>query len=253
VTTFSIYFDASGHPDGLDVLSLAGFIADVDQWIGFERNWREILDRPDFRVSSLHMKTFCHSIGEFSGWRNDEPRRRKFLSALIAVIKTRVRHSFASSIYLPAYRELDRKYMLSERIVPLAYCGASAVGNVRLWARRWGIPQSDISYFFEDGDKDRHKLEDELRRTYGISPVFLKKSQSVAFQAADLLAYEQFRANQNVVPQPGTFSLEEMRHPLQDLVTIPNGDDSSDWGITERPELEEFCREQKIPLRGAAS
>ncbi|HXX17022.1 MAG TPA: hypothetical protein VEJ47_19125 [Candidatus Eremiobacteraceae bacterium] len=91
---FSAYFDASGHPNNTSVLAVAGFIADADQWIEFDRNWKEVLNRPDFGISSLHMKDFCHSTGEFAAWRNDEQRRRAFLSALIEIIKIRVRHSF---------------------------------------------------------------------------------------------------------------------------------------------------------------
>jgi hypothetical protein len=119
VAMFTVYFDASGHPDRLDVLSVAGFIADAAQWKEFERNWQEILNRSDFQVSSLHMRDFCHSTGEFASWKGDEQRRRNFLTALIGTIKARVRHSFAHSMYIPDYREVDKQYKLSETIAPL--------------------------------------------------------------------------------------------------------------------------------------
>ncbi len=249
MTIFTAYFDASGHPDGLDVLAVAGFIAEVNQWIEFERNWKEILNRQDFKVSSLHMKDFCHSTGEFASWKGDEQRRRNFLSALIGTIKVRARHSFANSIYLPDYRALDQKYELSDNYPPLAYSGGNCIGHVHQWAQKWGIPQSDIAYCFEDGDKDRGKLASQAQSVYGINVNFLKKAQNVAFQAADLLAYEHFNANRRVMPNPGVFALNELRNPLQKLNEIPNGDNGEDWSVTERPQLERFCLEQKIPLR----
>ncbi len=89
----------------------------------------------------------------------------------------------------------------------------------------------------------------EAQRAFGINVQFLKKSQSTAFQAADLLAYEHFRANQKVVPNPGIFALDELRNPLQRLNEIPNGENGADWGITEKVHLLEFCYEQKIPPR----
>jgi len=248
VAMFSTYFDSSGHPDDTDVLTVAGFVADINQWIEFERNWKAILERADFQVSGLHMKEFCHSTGEFSAWKGDERRRRNFLSALIGIIKCRMRHSFAQSIYLPAYHEVDKVYELCERAAPFVYCGTGCIAKVQRWAQRWRISQNDLAYFFEDGDKDKHKLKAETEK-YGINIHFMKKCQSVAFQAADLLAYENFRANQKLVPRPGVFSLYELRHPLQELMNVPNGDEGSDWGITDRTNLEQFCADQNIPRR----
>lgn len=248
---FDAYFDASGHPDGTDVFAVAGFVADRVQWAEFERNWNEVLNRPDFQVSGLHMKDFCHSTGEFAAWKNDERRRRSFLSALIGTINLRARHGFAHSIYLPHYWEVDQIYKLRERAVPLVYCGAGCVAQVGLWAQKWAIPINEVAFFFEDGDKDKHKLAQEVSRLYRVNIAFLKKQQSVAFQAADLLAYEHFRANQKVVPQPvGTFSLEELRYPFQRLLRVPSGgEDGEDLVVSERKCLEQFCAEQKVPLR----
>ena len=247
---FGAYFDASGHPDDTNVFTVAGFIADTVQWTEFERNWNEILNRPDFQVSGLHMRDFCHSTGEFVTWKNDEPRRRSFLSALIGIIKLRVRHSFAQSLYLPDYRAVDKVHELSERAAPLVYCGGSCVAKVGIWAQKWEIPIGDLAFFFEDGDKDKYKLAAEVHRLYGVNINFLPKSKSVAFQAADLLAYENFRANQKVIPHPGKFSLEELRYPLQELMKIPNGGEmAEDWGLTEKEHLESFCADQRVPLR----
>jgi hypothetical protein len=109
---FTAYFDASGSPDQTEVLTVAGFIAPVEQWLFFEKDWKEVLAR--YGVSSLHMKEFAHSRGEFCSWKDDKIKRQSFLSLLIATIRSRVHHSFVASIYLPDYRSNDEKYCLSE-------------------------------------------------------------------------------------------------------------------------------------------
>lgn len=78
MSIFTVYCDASGHPDGTKVLAVAGFIAAVDQWLEFERNWKETLEKK-VGVSSLHMKNFAHSSSEFSDWKGNEAKRRDFL------------------------------------------------------------------------------------------------------------------------------------------------------------------------------
>jgi hypothetical protein len=40
---YSAYFDESGHPDDSAYVVVAGAIADVDQWVHFEREWKEAL------------------------------------------------------------------------------------------------------------------------------------------------------------------------------------------------------------------
>src|ERR1700729_2721075 len=103
---FTVYFDVSGHPDNTDVVSVGGFAANAGQWIRFEKEWKKVL--ADYGMGSLHMKHFAHSTGEYTSWKGDESRRRAFLSALIVVIKKRVRHSFVSSVYMPDYRAIDK-------------------------------------------------------------------------------------------------------------------------------------------------
>jgi hypothetical protein len=129
---FTIYFDASGSPDSTKVLSMAGFIAPVGQWAVFERDWKNALDQ--FGVTRLHMREFAHSVGQYAGWKGDEARRRQFLARLIAEVKVRVRHSFVSSVYLPDYFELDKKYCVSETLKPIGLVGLVA-GSCFLKAR----------------------------------------------------------------------------------------------------------------------
>jgi hypothetical protein len=181
---FTIYLDASGHPDDTNVLAVAGFIAHAGQWVLFEQRWKKVLTK--FGVSSLHMKDFAHSTGEFKTWKNDESKRRTFLSALIRIIKRTARHSFASSLYLPDYRAIDTAHSIRATRSPLSFTGCTVLQNVRNWAIEAGLDLNNILFVFEDGDADKSNLFQAAVHDVGITPIFMKKSQSAAFQAADL-------------------------------------------------------------------
>jgi hypothetical protein len=186
VALFSAYFDASGAPDDCDAVVVAGFIAEAGQWVEFERNWQDALRA--FEVSGLHMKEYAHSLKEFSSWRGDQKRRAAFLERLVSIVKIRTLHSFVTAVMMDGYREVDKRYCLSETQRPFAPGGISCVDKVRKWAAQQNIPQNSIAYFFEDGDKDKGNLTQALERHYDLNPIYLKKTGSCAFQAADLLA-----------------------------------------------------------------
>jgi hypothetical protein len=118
---FAAYFDGSGSPDDTVAVAVAGFVATVRQWKEFERNWKDCLN--DFGVSALHMRDFAHSRGEFTEWKGDENRRRRFLGRLISIIQVRVQHSFASVVRMDESRKVDTKYRLSEFSKPYALQG----------------------------------------------------------------------------------------------------------------------------------
>ncbi len=230
---FTAYFDVSGHPDDTDVLSVGGFVANAGQWTRFEKEWKKVL--LDYGVSSLHMKQFAHSTGQYASWKGDEPRRRAFLGKLIAVIKKRVRHSFVCSVYMPDYRAVDSVNNIRSVRSPFALAGCTCVRRVRDWAMRKGFDPNELLFAFEDGDADQSNFAQSAFHDYGVNPVFMAKTQSVAFQAADLLAYEHLKANGKVVPHSGVYAMEDLRQPLQSLFTIPNGEDSEDWSLYEKP------------------
>lgn len=234
---FTAYFDASGHPDGTDVLSVAGFIAHASQWVLFESRWEKVLAK--FGVSSLHMKDFAHSTGKYKTWKGDETKRRAFLSALIRIIQKTARHSFASSLYLPDYRAIDSAHNIRAVRTPLAIVGNTVLQNARNWAIETKLDLNDILFVFEDGDADKTNFLQAAVNDVGITPHFLKKSQSAAFQAADLLAYEHLKANTKVIPESGVYGMEDLRQPFQKLYEIPNGEGSKDWSTIERAELEQ--------------
>jgi hypothetical protein len=243
---FTAYFDASGHPAQGAVLSVAGFVAHIDQWIHFEKNWKAALDA--YGVSQLHMKDFGPGAGEFASWKNDKHKRQVFIERLINIIKTRCRRSFVNSIMLEHYRKVDQIYTLTEMNRPLALAGDNCIQKVKDWAKDRNINENEIAIIFEDGDKDKGDLMRCCERDHGFVPNFMKKHQSCAFQAADLLAYEHRLANKKIYDSGvGTLEMSDLRGSLQALDEVPPG--AEEWGVYDQDSLTAFCIGNKLPLR----
>ncbi len=248
--TFQAYFDCSGAPDDTAAVVVAGFIAPEAQWAHFDRNWRNCLD--DFGVSALHMKHFAHSRGDFLLWKGDEERRRRFIARLISIIRTRVWHSFASAVVMADYRAVDLKYRLSEFSKPFTLAACSCIAKVEKWRVNWASQGDSIAYMFEDGDADKGDLIRAAQMHYGLKPSFLRKSASVAFQAADLLAYEHLMANKKFISSISNEVFEvfenELRYPLRELSSVP-GARTQDWGVHKIDDMTDSCVRDEIALR----
>jgi hypothetical protein len=245
---FTAYFDGSGSPDDTVALVVAGFLCTAEQWIHFERNWNECLKH--FGVSALHMRDFAHSRREFASWKGDEEKRQHFLRWLVGIILTRVRHSFASAVVMDDYRKVDSKYCLSEFSKPYALAGCTCLAKVRAWAQKWNIDLDDIRYVFEDGDKDKGDFIRAADKHFHLTPDFLKKEKGVAFQAADLLAYEHLLANKRICETADRMVIfEELRYPLKDLSSIPGARNGGDWGVHREDDMTDSCIKENIPLR----
>jgi len=244
---FSAYFDESGTKADTVAVVVAGFIAPTDQWIEFERDWKTILS--SFGVSSLHMRNFAHSTGEYEAWKGDEKRRRDFLSRLIATIKIRVHHSFAIAVLMDDYRKVDSRYKLHEVISPYTIAARTCAGKICDWAKERDLSEDHVALFFEDGSEDKTDLMRRMKRDGKKAPVFLTKDQSVAFQASDMLAYEHLLANKTFLA--GKISdLEDLRHPLRALNDIPNGGPNArDWGVFHEGNLQDACISLGVPAR----
>jgi len=248
MTMFIAYFDGSGSPHDTEALVVAGFLAPAGQWIEFERNWNDCLN--DFEVSSLHMKHFAPSRGEFTNWKGDEGKRRHFLSRLISIIKTRVWHSFASAVVMKDYRNVDARYCFHEFSRPYALAGGTCITKAERWKKKRDNVRDELLYVFEDGDLDKGNLMRAAKEQFDLTPSFLKKEQSVAFQAADLLAYEHLKINVKLhQSESGRLFEDELRKPLLELSTIPGGRGDHDWGIHMEGNMLDSCIKDGIALR----
>jgi hypothetical protein len=243
---FTAYFDGSGSSDTATI-AVAGFVAPVEQWTEFERNWKDCLTA--FGVSALHMKHYAHSRGEFAPWKGDKRKRQDFLERLISIIKTRVWHSFACAVMMEDYRPVDSEYCLHEFSNPYGLAAMTCIRKTLPWKEQYAR-HSELLHVFEAGDEGQGELIKLAKKYLDVTPVPLPKGRSVAFQAADLLAYEHLKVNVERRKNPdGKLFEDEVRRSLMALAAIPGGAHEGDWGIREADNLKDFCINCEIPLR----
>jgi hypothetical protein len=136
-TAYTAYFDASGHPDdrGRKIITVAGFVSTVKKWSRFDADWNQVLKSEG--VSAFHMTDFASSGGEFSGWKKQTERRKSFTAKLGVAMDACVNKGFRASVSLPAYKDINAFFLLSERIGrPFTICAIQALYQAKLWAKR---------------------------------------------------------------------------------------------------------------------
>jgi Protein of unknown function (DUF3800) len=233
------YFDESGHPDSGPGLVVAGFVSTVQRWQKFESEWRKELEA--FGVSSLHMKHYTSSQGEYAGWKGNEKKRAAFLARLIRVIKRRTISSIGSAMLLNDYREVDKTYELSEFISPYPLCAANCQHKTKVWSQEHGYPIDRIRFIYEDGAKHKGQFVELCEKLGFSSPIFEPKGNIVALEAADLIAYELRKIILDV--EGNIFRLRaSMAEVRKDMPRM--------WGIYTKDDILTFCKNQKLPLRG---
>jgi hypothetical protein len=244
---FCAYFDASGHPDETDVLTVAGYVATVDSWVRFDREWQEILQAEG--VSAFHTTEFVSSKGEFATWSGKEPekveRRRKFVENLMGCVQNNCARFFRASLYIPDYERVDKEFVLSEAIGrPYAVCSSSVAYSLRIWANDLGVLDT-LLYYFEDGDKDKGNFEAVHKTAFGIKPNFRQKSQALAFQAADFNAWKMRTALQE--SNKPTHTLEIGSNLLRSIAVLENV--RKEAGVLNEWSLRTFCERMRVAKR----
>lgn len=187
-TAYSAYFDASGHPDQQEVLTVAGFVSTVKKWARFEREWNSILHSEGIRI--FRMADFCSSHGEFAGWKRQPDRRRVFIARLLECTRKNVNKAFAVTLVVSDFDTFNKTFMVEGLLGrPYTLCGMLCVRMLRKWAQRKGV-EDHLLYFFEDGDKDKGNFERLHKLAYKQKPKFLSKTEAVGCQPADFAAWK---------------------------------------------------------------
>jgi hypothetical protein len=204
-----------------------------------------------FNAPSLHMRTFAHSVDEFAEWRGDEQRRVSFLEALIGVIRIRTRTLFASAVLVDDFNDVAIRYPeIIEHHTPFAMAGNSCILKVARWAQRHKIPGPDVALLFEDGAGEKKMFVREAKKHLGVTPVFAKKGDHAAFQAADLWAFEYLLSNRAVIAAgEDQLSFSDLRKPLQALLATQPKSAESQWGVHEKNSIESAWESHRQTIR----
>jgi hypothetical protein len=232
MTEYAAYFDDSGHPDDQEAVVVAGFIASEHEWLLFEREWHEILDREG--MESFHMTDFEKS----KVW--PPHKKEAVLRRLIDTIRVRTVKSISSGVFMSDYRQINEQRAFEETVgTPYALAGRTVTKALNDW--KSSLASDDkLLVFFEDGTKHKGDFIDAMKRDELPCPAFLKKREATPLQAADLLAWEVFHAFKTKQPRPS------LRRLVRDVSA-----ENLDHGFFGIEALERLCvhPDAKVPLR----
>jgi len=192
------YLDESGaHGGSFDVLTVGGFVASQARWARIEQTWNGLLKKRVF-----HMTDFERRYGDFEVWPR-EKRRIPLLAALADSVAGNVSMGVADSVVLADFRDAWCPPGAQHRhVLRLAYTFL-VISCVQGILEHIEIPAGDtLSVVCEE----HRGVEGMTTQTfYGLKQAipdvgaqlggitFLPKARFRGLQAADMIAYENFR------------------------------------------------------------
>ena len=221
---YAAYFDDSGHPEDQNALLVAGFLSTKEQWLLFEREWRDMLNR--YGIAALHMTDFERD----KKWTRS--KKDTILLQLTSLIKARVQYCVVHGMSMNDYREVNNVHALEQFVgKPYALIARSVVAGINKWKQ--ARPNRDkVLTIFEDGTLHRGDFMDAMARDGLPCPIFAKKGMA-SLEAADWLAWEAFHAMKTNIIRPSLMRV---------LDTVPH-----DEGVYEKDNLFEMCALIPVP------
>jgi hypothetical protein len=182
MSEYSLYLDASGHPDDQPYIVVAGFVGIEQAWQKFEIEWKDALDR--YRIPiPFHMVDFE---------AEKRPDRGLVLEELTGIINRHTSAHFSCFIDLSDYRKVNARYAMEEVIgTPYAVAARGMATFVNRWKKEALHAEDRLSTFLERGTKHQGDMDDAFRRDALAVPVPVRKSH-LRVQPGDLLAWEVF-------------------------------------------------------------
>jgi hypothetical protein len=193
IDSYALYCDAAGGEDH-GFIVVAGYLSTLSKWRDFAEDWKYLLATYD--LPYFHMKEFAQSKGPFVSWKDDEPKRARFLSKAAMIIQQNVQRGFAHMVEFDLFNRLDKRFCLTEHLgCPYSLAAMSCAARARKILRR-----NDVTYIFEDGDKGKGYLMRLMEAEGFPAPVFRPSRDQkrkhgivkgvIQLQAADFAAYE---------------------------------------------------------------
>jgi hypothetical protein len=233
---YSAYFDESGHPDDSRYLVVAGAVADVDQWVHFEREWISALAPLGTRI--FHAVDFNNRNPPFDTL--SDKQADDLLNLLVGIVCRRIEKSVSQAITMDQYRAVNEKYVFAEMYGHPYPCAArSSFGKVEAWAAKHSIPVKDILWFLEDGAKQKGQLEWIAQRDGLPRPDFREKAELIPLQCGDLLAW-----CHNLYLTIGDQTPDSYLRALGQLAKVSN-----EWNLIDLSDPDRLPTILSIPLR----
>jgi hypothetical protein len=196
------YFDESGtHGQESPVITIAGFIANADQWSAYEHDLSQLL--ADYEVKIFHARKFRTSKGDFKGWPTT--KRARFNSRFLRLADDHLAYGLAMILRPDDYAKIYRLHEFPRRARPDTQYGLCF--RTALW--KSAVLMKDrpadwpLNVVLETGHKNAGdairvfgEFQDSLHPEYAPSLgtlVFASKENCLPLAMADSLAYAIFR------------------------------------------------------------
>lgn len=223
----TIYYDASGHETNDLFLSCVGVVAERERWSDFDRDWRAVLDLDG--IKEFHHADFKASEREFKGWKGDESRRQRFMSALLDVMDRHITRWHSGGVYPRSFRSVAEDFALDEFAGPFMLAATMAKSGIEQWASM-AVPGEPLRHIFERGDHGQtpcHRLEDLEGDVSVLRKYEQERGYIYGFQAADLIAGELTTLQAGIDAELDKFN-RIGRVPLRRVFAIPGQIDNAD-------------------------
>lgn len=196
------YFDDSSSHDQAKVISLAGFIGDMEMWKQFDDHWKPLLIAPD-NTSISEYKTYdcVHGFNEFSPPRWSFADRLALTGKLVDVLVDTNALAIGSSVVREHFDPLLQSDWFRHKAphayyLCFQYCIQAAVNWTRRYNAHSGLDEKvalvfDVQTTFARVMADLY-LDYERSEIWGdrlVSVSFASSKDFCPLQAADLLAY----------------------------------------------------------------
>lgn len=220
IAMLTFYADDAGKKADHDYTVVAGYIGLVAQWERFCSDWRLLL--ASVGLPEFHASDFFTGYGIFSGWekRDRSQARAKLLSALAEIISDYSLHSFTCVVHTPGWLKVNEDYMLEEMgFSPFPIGGRTVAQCARQWCRDSGHDPDRVEYIFDQGSDDWGQLKNRLKNDFDIEAIDRDRRKIRPLQAADWIAYEEFRE----APQSDSrIRARRFRESYRALLRVPN-------------------------------
>lgn len=240
--TLNAYFDDSGTHESSDAIVVAGYISTAEQWSSFNDEWLAALAEWD--LAFFHMTDFATGAGQYALWTDLQKRDR--FARLALIIRRHTLASISAGFLRKAYNQTfdkqTKRYIGGPYTLATTMCFLDAAERLNPL-----YPSARIAYVFEDGSKgkgnvlslfDMNKSNDDNRDYLKLLSIgFKDKRDFPPLQAADILAYEQYR----YIPQVAMSRDYPVRQELRQLVPDEESSAIKCWGWVDDAELLKFA------------
>ncbi len=226
IVQLAVYFDGSGTAPEHPVWAIGGWIAEVDQWTQFCREWHAMIENAPFRdgVKRMFHAADLESLkGIYSDWTQDQ--KQTFQDKAYRIIEDFQLTPVASALIKADYEALKIRFAKFEQAHGgnyFVHTFHAVMDNVRKWldARRY---EASVHYVFEAGDIGDVEIKRILQRIYNdpkerevfrMNGWTMTGKEVLPLQAADIWAYESYKQMTNRIVSG---QIRKIRYPYKRL------------------------------------